>query len=122
MESDNPYVLNNYAYYLSLRNENLDKAEKLSKRANELRPNDRSYLDTYGWILFQQKKYPEAEEYLRKAANMGPKNPTILEHYGDVLFKLNKSAEALKQWEAAKQSGGNSEALTNKIKNKKLND
>jgi len=122
INADNTYVLNNYAYYLSLRGENLEKAEKLSKRANELRPNDRSYLDTYGWILFQQKKYTQAEEFLGKAANMGPKNPTILEHYGDVLFKLNKPAEALKQWESAKQAGGNSETLQNKIKTKKLND
>lgn len=122
INSDNTYVLNNYAYYLSLRGENLDKAEKLSKRSNELRPNDRSYLDTYGWILFQQKKYTEAEEYLGKAASLGPKNPVILEHYGDVLFKLNKNSEALKQWESAKSNGGNSESLTLKIKTKKLND
>lgn len=119
---DNTYVLNNYAYYLSLRKENLNKAEKLSKRANDLKPNERSYLDTYGWILFQQKRYAEAEDFIGRAAKMGPKNPTILEHYGDVLFKMNKPAEALKQWQTAKESGGNSEELLNKIKNKKLND
>jgi len=122
INADNTYVLNNYAYYLSLRNENLEKAEKLSKRSNDLRPNDRSYLDTYGWILYQQKKYTEAEAFLVKAVSLGPKNPTILEHYGDVLFRLNKTSEALKQWEAAKQNGGNSESLANKIKTKKLND
>lgn len=122
ISSDNTYVLNNYAYYLSLRSENLERAEKLSKRANELRPDDRSYLDTYGWILFQQKKYPEAEFFLEKAARMGPKNATILEHYGDALFKMNKAGDALKQWEAAKLNGGNSESLANKIKSKKLND
>ncbi|PBQ32062.1 hypothetical protein CNR22_09865 [Sphingobacteriaceae bacterium] len=122
INADNTYVLNNYAYYLSLRSENLERAEKLSKRANDLRPNDRSYLDTYGWILFQQKKYTEAEEFLAKAAAIGPKNPTILEHYGDALYKVNKVTEAVKQWEIAKQNGGNSESLLNKIKSKKLND
>lgn len=121
-DSDNTYVLNNYAYYLSLRGVDLEKAERLSKKANTLRPNDRNYLDTYAWILYQQKKYAEAEEWLEKAAAMGPKSPTILEHYGDVLYKMNKQAEALKQWEAAKVSGGNSPELTNKIKTKKLND
>ena len=122
IDSDNSYVLNNYAYYLSLRNENLDKAEKFSKRTNELKPNDRSYMDTYGWILYQQKKYKEAEDWLSKAAIRGPQNPTILEHYGDVLYRLNKNSEALMQWEAAKMSGGNSEGLLKKIKTKKLND
>lgn len=122
INADNTYVLNNYAYYLSVRGVNLEKAEKLSAKANALRPNDRSYLDTYGWILYQQKKYREAEEWLGKAARMGPQNPTILEHYGDVLFRLNKQEEALKQWQAAKEAGGSSPELINKIKNKKLND
>ncbi len=62
IDPDNAYVLNNYSYYLSLRKENLDKAEKYSKRCNEIAPNNPSYMDTYGWILFQQKKYKEAEE------------------------------------------------------------
>jgi tetratricopeptide (TPR) repeat protein len=120
-DSDDTYVLNNYAYYLSLRKESLDKAEKLSKKSNELRPNEPNYMDTYGWILYQQKKYTEAEEWLAAAAKIS-KNATILEHYGDVLFKLNRPTEAIKKWEEAKENGGNSEELLNKINNKKLND
>ncbi len=122
IDADNTYVLNNYAYYLSLRNENLDKAEKFSKKTNDLQPNNRNYMDTYGWILFQQKKYKDAELWLGNAAKMGPKNPNIIEHYGDVLFKLNKLEEALIQWNSAKQAGGASENLLKKIKEKKLND
>ena len=122
IDADNTYVLNNYAYYLSLRNEFLDKAEKFSKRTNELQPGNRNYMDTYGWILYQEKKYKEAEEWLSKASVMGPKNATILEHYGDNLYRLNKPAEALKQWEAAKLAGGNSGELLKKIKDKKLDD
>lgn len=122
IDSDNTYVLNNYAYFLSLRNEQLEKAEKLSKRTIELKPNDRNYMDTYGWILYQQKKYKEAEEWLSNAAKLGPKNPNILEHYGDALYKMNKPGEAVLQWNAAKQAGGSSEALLKKIKDKKLDD
>jgi len=122
IDSDNTYVLNNYAYFLSLRRENLEKAEKLSKKTIELKPNDRNYMDTYGWILYQQKKYTEAAEWLGSASKMGPKNPNILEHYGDVLFRLNKPSEALIQWNAAKQAGGNSESLLKKIKDKKIDE
>ncbi len=122
IDADNTYVLNNYAYYLSLRNENLDKAEKFSKKTNDLQPNNRNYMDTYGWILFQQKKYKDAEEWLGNASKLGPKNPNILEHYGDVLYKLNKTDEALQQWNSAKKAGGTSESLLKKIKDKKLND
>lgn len=122
INADNTYVLNNYSYYLSLRSENLDKAEKLSRKANELAPNNRNYMDTYGWILYQQKKYKEAEEWLSAAAKIGPPKADIIEHYGDVLYKLNKTEEALTQWDLAKQAGGNSEALLSKIRTKKLND
>ncbi len=122
IDADDTYILNNYAYYLSLRNENLEKAEKLSKKTNDLQPNNRNYMDTYGWILFKQKKYKEAEEWLRNASKIGPKNPNIIEHYGDVLFKLNKVDEAILLWESAIQAGGSSELLLKKIKEKKLND
>ena len=120
INADNTYVLNNYAYYLSLRNEDLNKAEKFSKKANELTPNNRNYMDTYGWILFQQQKYKEAEEWLSIAAKMGAPKADILEHYGDVLYKLNRPEEALTQWNLAKQAGGNSDGLLTKLRLKKL--
>ena len=122
IESDNAYVLNNYAYYLSLRAEQLDKAEKLSRRANELQPGNRNYMDTYGWILYKQKKYRDAEQWLGKAATLGPKNPTILEHYGDALFMSGKKTEALTQWNLAKDAGAGNEVLLKKIKEQKIND
>jgi tetratricopeptide (TPR) repeat protein len=122
IDPDNGYVLNNYAYFLSQRNEALEKAEKLSKRSIELQPGNRNYIDTYGWILYRQKKYSEAREWLSKAAGIGSPNSTILEHYGDVLYRLNDVAGALKAWNAAKEAGGNGEKLLMKIKNKKLDD
>jgi tetratricopeptide (TPR) repeat protein len=122
IDADNTFALNQYAYYLSLRKENLEKAEKLSKKTNDLSPENRKYMDTYGWILFQQKKYKEAELWLSGAVKLGPKDQTILEHYGDVLFKLNQTNEALRFWEDARSAGGNSEALLKKIKDKRLND
>lgn len=122
IDSDNIFVLNQYAYYLALRKENLERAEKLARKANELRPGNRKYMDTYGWVLYQSKKYTESEVLLGEAAKLGPKDPNILEHYGDVLFKLNKVNEAVKKWEQARDAGGNSEALLKKIKEKKLND
>jgi tetratricopeptide (TPR) repeat protein len=122
IDSDHTLALNQYAYHLSQRNENLEKAEKLSKKSNDLIHDNRKYMDTYGWILFKQKKYLEAEVWLSGAAKLGPKDVTILEHYGDVLFKLNKTSEAVKLWEDAQQAGGKSESLLKKIKEKKLND
>lgn len=120
IDPDNSYILNNYAYYMSLRKKNLEKAEKYSKRSNEIAPNNRSYIDTYGWILYQLEKYKEAEEWLARAAKMGVKSAVILEHYGDVLYKLNKVQEALNYWKEAKSVGNGSEFLDKKITDKKL--
>lgn len=116
---DDADVLNNYAYFLSLRKEKLDKAEKFSRRSNELSPNNRLFIDTYGWILYQQGKYTEAEQWLSRAMKIGSKS-TIAEHYGDVLYKLGKKEEALKYWQNAKTSGGGSEFLDKKIADGKL--
>jgi tetratricopeptide (TPR) repeat protein len=115
-----PYVLNNYAYYLSLRNERLEKAQEMSLKSNELVPNNSSFLDTYAWILFQQKKYQEAYNYIEKAIKAGgSKSATIIEHYGDILYFLNKIDDALVQWKLAAEIGGASELIQKKIAEKK---
>jgi tetratricopeptide (TPR) repeat protein len=106
LKPDDAFVMNNYAYYLSTRNQNLEKAEMLSKRSNIIQQRNPSFQDTYGWIMFQQKKYFEAKEWIEKAFNNGSdKNPTILEHLGDVYFFLKDNSKALEFWKAAKQNG-----------------
>lgn len=120
LNADNTYVLNNYAYYLSVRKEQLEKAEKLSRKCIELKPNEANYLDTYGWILFQLGKYQQAQEYLEKACELNSRNPNVLEHMGDCLLMLNKPTEAVSYWEKAMNFGGNKERLGKKIKEKKL--
>jgi len=112
---ENPIVLNNYSYYLSLREINLDKAERLSKQCNELQPNEATYEDTYGWILYKLGRFTEAKEWLAKAfVNSNKQVAEIVEHYADVLYKLGEEDEALKQWQKAISLGGNSPLLLKK--------
>ncbi len=121
LDPKNAFVLNNYSYYLSLRKENLEKAEKMSKLSNDLMPNQSSFLDTYAWVLYQMGRYEEAKVWIEKAiANSGSTNGVILEHYGDILFRLNKTQEAQEQWKKAKEAGGGSDFLDKKIADKKL--
>jgi tetratricopeptide (TPR) repeat protein len=117
---DNSFTLNNYAYYLSLRGENLDKAEEMSRRSNELVPNNSSSLDTYAWILFRLKKYTEAKVWIEKAIAVDKSGSDVLiEHYGDILFFVGEKTNALIQWEKAKTSGSKSTILDRKINEKK---
>ncbi len=121
LNPNNPYTLNNYAYYLSMRNENLEKAAQMSVRSIELVPNNSSLEDTYAWILYKQKKYNDAKKWLALAmSHGGEKSAIIAEHYGDVLFKLGNTEEAVEYWKKAKQLGENSESLEKKINDKML--
>jgi tetratricopeptide (TPR) repeat protein len=118
---NNDIVLNNYSYYLALRKENLDKADKMSALLIKLSPENESYLDTRAWVLFTQEKYKEARKTIEKAIEMGHVSATHLEHYGDILFQLGEVDLAVKQWQKAKQTGGDNIALDKKINNRKLN-
>lgn len=117
---DNAYTLNNYAYYLSLRGEQLDKAAQMAKRANELQPNTASFEDTYAWILFKQKKYTEAKVWMEKALVHDKNNSAVqTEHYGDIMFYLGDTEAAVQNWKKAKQNGSKSAVLERKINEKK---
>ncbi|MFT7332734.1 MAG: tetratricopeptide (TPR) repeat protein [Sphingobacteriales bacterium] len=118
---NNAVILNNYSYYLSLRKEKLEEAKALSAQANKLEPNQASYEDTYGWILYQMGDYENARIWIEKALrNGGGKSSVILEHYGDVLYKLGDQSLSLVNWKKAKENGGNSALLDKKITEKKL--
>ena len=116
-------TLNNYAYYLSVRNERLTDAEAMSKKSLELQPNSKSFLDTYGWILFQQGKFEDAKKYIEKAIQSnGEEDGTLFEHLGDVYFKLNDLLNAKKYWQLANDKGEENPTLINKIKSGKINE
>jgi tetratricopeptide (TPR) repeat protein len=121
IDGSNVYVLNNWAYYLSVRNEQLEKAAEMSKKSNELSPANANFLDTYAWILYRQGKYEDALTWLDKARQAGgDNNGTILEHYGDVLYKLGRTTEAVNYWQRAKTTGDYSDLLEKKLNEKKL--
>jgi len=115
-----PDTLNNYAYYLSVRGENLAKAEQMSHHSMDKDPNNSSYEDTYAWILFRQKKYKEARPWIEKSIKDSKgNNATLTEHYGDILSQLGETALAVQQWTKAKSGGLKSEKLDRKINEKK---
>jgi tetratricopeptide (TPR) repeat protein len=121
VKDDNAYVLNNYSYYLSLRNQDLDKAESMAKKAVGLEPDNPSFQDTYGWVLYRLGRFEEAKTWVFKAIqSKEAPSGEVLEHYGDILFKLGDSGQAVEYWIKAKAKGPGSELLDKKISEKKL--
>ena len=112
---ENPIVLNNYSYYLSLRATDLEKAERLSKQCNDLYPNEATYQDTYGWILYKLSRFIEAKEWLSKSVeNSQFESAVIIEHYADALYKCGDKAAAIIQWNKAISLGANNTLLLRK--------
>ncbi|MDW7694197.1 tetratricopeptide repeat protein [Flammeovirgaceae bacterium SG7u.111] len=121
-DPNNVYVLNNYAYFLSLRKEKMDKAKSMGEKLVQLEPNNPTYLDTFGWVLYVMEEYGEAQKYLKKAVENSPDNGTIIEHYADALYRTGDKDNALKYWKQALEVGGSEseELLKQKIANKSL--
>ena len=64
---DHLSCLNNYAYFLAVRGEDLERAEQMSYKTVKAEPKNTNNLDTYAWILFRQERYAEAKIYIDQA-------------------------------------------------------
>ncbi len=121
-KDDNIGCLNNYAYYLSERGENLHEAESMSFKTVKAEPKNATYLDTYAWILFMQERYSEAKIYIDQALqnltdSVG--NEVIIEHAGDIYAQNKDMDRALSFWRDAQQKKPEDQLLLRKIKQKK---
>jgi len=118
-DSKNYSVKNNYAYYLSVYDESLPKAENLIIEVLKQFPDNSTYLDTYAWILYKMKKYSKAKAYIERALLKGDgKNSEILDHAGDIYFMLNDYKSANRYWNASYMLSKSPETLK-KITNEK---
>lgn len=108
---DEVSCLNNYAYYLSLKNQQLDKAEQMSYRAVKLQPDSKTYIDTYAWVLFMQEDYTTARMYMDRVVDPEASdstlmadeevNPVLLEHAGDIYAQCGLLEQAMRFWKLA---------------------
>jgi tetratricopeptide (TPR) repeat protein len=121
LNPENINLLNNYSYYLALEKVNLERAKELILKVIDKFPENSTYMDTYGWVMFQIGEYEKAEQILFNAViKDGERSGEILEHYGDVLFKLKNKKKAITFWEKAKATGEHSNELIQKINENKF--
>ena len=127
-KDDNIGCLNNYAYYLSLKNMRLDDAERMSYRTIKAEPTNATYLDTYAWILFMQRRYDEAKVYIDLTLqNDSDSSSVLLEHAGDIYYHAGEADRAVQFWqqaldrfdEATETEPERRQVLTRKIKLRK---
>ena len=120
-KGDNYGCMNNYAYYLSESDDQLEKAEQMSFKTVKQEPKNSTYLDTYAWVLFKLKRYAEAKVYIEQALQNDTDSTShvLYEHAGDICIMAGFSDKAVEYWtEALKRDPGN-KAIRKKIKHKK---
>ena len=115
----NVLVLNNYAYYLSEEDKELDKAEQMSLRTIKAEPNNATYLDTYAWLLYKQQRYEEAYTYIEQAlaADSVPSD-VLYEHAGDICYRMGDTARAVDYWKQALEVQRKAEAVEQRLEKK----
>jgi tetratricopeptide (TPR) repeat protein len=94
-----PGANNDLGYVWAEQGKNLPGAESLARKALQAEPDNPSFLDTMGWVLYKRGKFQEALQNLTRAAL--PANPVVLDHLGDTLYRLGDSAKAAVQWRQA---------------------
>jgi len=112
---ENYLVLNNYAYYLSIRNDKLDKAQVMAEKVINKFPDNPTYLDTFAWILYMKSDYKKSLKIMEQVIQLNPNSEEIWNHYGDILIKNNLKTQAIKAWRQAQTLGNTSTELQNKI-------
>lgn len=91
---DDAGAMNFIGYTLAIMGKDMDRAEKLVRKALEIKPDDGYIADSLAWVLFKAGKVDEALKYLEKASRKVKNDPIIAEHLGDALVARNRLNEA----------------------------
>ena len=117
LDPTNSGALNNYAYFLAQRGQDLDRAERMAALAVKDAPDNANFIDTYAWVYFAKKDYVKALLYIKDAVEKDEDNH-LLEHYGDILWFNDDKEAAVEQWTKALEADPDNELLQRKVNNK----
>jgi len=112
LDAENPLVLNNFAYMLSVQNARLDEALQMVDAALKISPKNPSYRDTKGWILHRLGKHAEALIEVEAAMKDDAENAELYEHLGYILKALGRDVEAKQAWAKAAELDPKNEEYT----------
>lgn len=116
LDSNNTYLLNNYAYTLSKYGKELDKALRMSSQTLKESPNNSAFLDTYGWIKYKLGDINEAKKHILKAIEIGNVSAEVYEHLGDIYIDTDELEKAKEMYKKALELESGRFDLEEKIK------
>ena len=100
-DPNDPRALNFVGYVLADNGRDLDAAERMVRRALELKPDSGAYMDSLGWVYFQRGAIAEALQLLEQAAALEPDEPVIADHVGDAYRRMDLKAQAARWYRHA---------------------
>ncbi|TFH33499.1 MAG: tetratricopeptide repeat protein [Bacteroidia bacterium] len=115
INGDDPLILNNYAYFLSEQDRDLEKAEKMIMKCLKTERND-TYLDTYAWVLYKLRKFRQAEDIMKEIFIRKISDAELMEHYGFILKARGNFKDALNYFKSAIETDNTKSYLEKEIK------
>jgi tetratricopeptide (TPR) repeat protein len=115
-------AMNDLGYLWADQGKNLPRALEMARFAVEAEPDNHSYQDSLGWVLYKLGRPAEALDWLKKAVSGEDPDGVILDHLGDCHLKLGQKQEALAAWRKAlkqldeQENAAEIEATKRKIK------
>ncbi len=92
---EDAYILNFVGYSLVELNRELDRAEDLLLKADQLKPEDPYILDSIGWLYYKKGELEKAKNYLQRAMEKVKEDePVIWAHLAEVYLKLGEKGKA----------------------------
>jgi tetratricopeptide (TPR) repeat protein len=97
-----PGTCNDLGYTWADAGMRIDDAERLIRFAVAKSPQQASFLDSLGWVLYKRGAFKDAAYYLRLAIRKSPDDdPVVFDHLGDTLYRDGSPDEARECWEKA---------------------
>ena len=90
---------NDLGYTLADRGERLGEAERLIRKAVAVEPENDSYRDSLGWLLYKRAKFAEARKELQAAVDLTDlPDPVVIDHLADAIYRTGDRETAAKLW------------------------
>src|SRR5204863_8465629 len=95
IEPAHAVACNDLGYCWAEQGKNLLRAESLIRPAVEKEPDNQSYLDSLGWVLYKRGRFDQARAALEDAIGSSSlPDPVSLDHLADTLYRLNRKDDA----------------------------
>jgi tetratricopeptide (TPR) repeat protein len=121
IDPTHPGANNDLGYTWADEGKNLPQAESMIRVAIATEPDNHSFLDSLGWVLYKRGQFQAARQALQSAVNAAvAPDPVVLDHLGDVLYRLNLTSEAAQQWRRSQERLSGEQSERDELKQLKL--